>query len=190
MERPSKFDEEIANTILARLRDGESLTRICSEQNMPSRQTFWRWTQGECSAPSSLADCYARARLDQADAFAEQVITIADSLDETIRTEAARIIDDLDRESSTYERDVREAHFLAKRRSTEAARLQIDSRKWVSGRMHPRSWGDRVSLEHSTPPDNPLKIDFTNMTDEQLRMAAKLAESLKREVSGGDSTPD
>ena len=126
-----------------------------------------------------------RARLAQADSFAEDVVNIADSLDERIRTEAERAIDELDPESETYRRDVATAHHLAKVRSVEAAKLQIDARKWTAGRMHPNAWGDRVTLQHSNPNGSPLKINLSTLTDSQLEKIAALSGELNKDADGG-----
>lgn len=61
---------------------------------------------------------YQQARQDQADTLAEEVLTISDD------TEHA---DD----------PVQVA----------AARLRVDSRKWVAARLKPHKWGDKASLE-------------------------------------------
>jgi hypothetical protein len=66
-----------------------------------------------------FANRYARARVLRAAHYADEIVEIADD---------------------------------AENRSTEgiqAARLQVDARKWVAARMDPRMWGDRTAVEHS-----------------------------------------
>jgi len=43
MARPSIFTEELANKICERLSNGESLLKICEDDEMPDRTTVHRW---------------------------------------------------------------------------------------------------------------------------------------------------
>jgi hypothetical protein len=40
------------------------------------------------------------------------------------------------------------------------ARVQIDARKWLAGKMRPKVYGDKVIAEHSGPDGGPLQIAF------------------------------
>jgi hypothetical protein len=69
--------EEIAAhkaTICERIASGESLKAICESQGMPSRETVYVWLASD----SEFSDKYARAREDQADYYADEIIDIAD----------------------------------------------------------------------------------------------------------------
>jgi hypothetical protein len=71
---PSTYTDEIAEIICRRIAEGESLRTICLREGMPDRVTVWRW-QKENEAFRSQ---YARAREQQAETFADEIITIAD----------------------------------------------------------------------------------------------------------------
>ncbi len=43
MARPSKYTELIAEEILSRYADGETLSKICKDDDMPKRNTVYRW---------------------------------------------------------------------------------------------------------------------------------------------------
>ncbi len=43
MARPSKYSELIVGKILLRFGDGEALSKICKDKNMPKRNTVYRW---------------------------------------------------------------------------------------------------------------------------------------------------
>lgn len=73
--RPSSFTDEIAQQICERLSGGETLIQICDSDGMPSGTTVYRWLQ----ANSSFREIYARAREEQADYFAEDIMRIADT---------------------------------------------------------------------------------------------------------------
>jgi hypothetical protein len=70
MGRPSDFSPETANTICERLADGESLRKICKDEDMPDRSTVRRWL----SQRTEFRDQYAHARIEQADVYAERII--------------------------------------------------------------------------------------------------------------------
>jgi hypothetical protein len=72
--RPSGFSQSAADTICARIADGESLRSICAEKAMPSRAAVFKWLQDF----PIFADQYARAREDQAETYADDVVRIAD----------------------------------------------------------------------------------------------------------------
>jgi hypothetical protein len=56
MDRPLGYIPELAEKILQRIMDGEMLTTICTESDMPSWQAYYRWLDGR-------PDLHARARL-------------------------------------------------------------------------------------------------------------------------------
>lgn len=72
--RPSEFTPETANAICERLIDGESLRRICRDDDMPSASTVCRWL----SQNEAFREQYAHARDAQADTLADAILDIAD----------------------------------------------------------------------------------------------------------------
>ena len=174
--RAREYDEEIANELLDRLRDGETLKSICRDPLMPTTNTVWLWTQGSLGAPITWHSVYARARLEQADGFAADVIELADAVDDTAHLAGQAALDALPADATATEK--RRAYFYAKKRSIEGAKLAIDARKWSAARMNPARWGDKVTLSHANELDKPFKIDFTNLTTEQLEAMAELEAKL------------
>lgn len=85
MGRPSSYTREIADAILDRLAAGESLRAICADDEMPGQTTVYRWL----SERADFREQYARAREDQAETFASQIIDIAD--DESVPADSRRI---------------------------------------------------------------------------------------------------
>lgn len=71
--RPSKKTDALIDTILARLAAGDSLRRICRDEDMPARSNIMHWLDVD----PDFAAKYARARdigLDErADALAEDI---------------------------------------------------------------------------------------------------------------------
>jgi len=175
--KPTKFDLVVANTLLGRLRDGETLKSICKDELMPSTNTVWEWNNGGLSAPTSFSNDYARARLDQADGFVGDIFEIADSIDEAAIEAGTKAVMRLGKDASSTEK--RRAFFFAKKRSIEAAREQIDVRKWAAARMHPSRWGDKVQLEHTGVVDVKTKIDMSAIPTEKLEEIAALEQKLE-----------
>jgi len=68
--RPSKFTPQLANVILARLAEGESLSAICRDADMPDRQTVLNWLVKD----AEFLGRYTRARLAGADVIAETAL--------------------------------------------------------------------------------------------------------------------
>lgn len=75
MGRPSSYTPELAELICSQIADGHSLKDICLAKNMPSRETVRLWLLKD---PIFLG-MYARAREEQADHFADEIIEIADA---------------------------------------------------------------------------------------------------------------
>ena len=73
--RPSSYTKEIATIICDRIADGEGLRAICADETMPSKPTVFRWLE----ANTQFRDQYARAREDQADTYADDMVHIADT---------------------------------------------------------------------------------------------------------------
>ena len=63
------------DVICERIADGESLRAICQANDMPSVTLAKHWLRDD----ASFAAQYARAREDQADHYAEEIIAIADT---------------------------------------------------------------------------------------------------------------
>ncbi len=76
---------------------------------------------------------YARAKIAQAERMATVIIELAD----TCRAGEVRTV------KSTGEVEVVTKDMV------DRARLQIDARKWLAGKMAPKKYGDRVGVEHS-----------------------------------------
>jgi hypothetical protein len=72
--RPSDYTDEIAATICSRIATGEPLVRICRDESMPGTTTVYRWL----SEKEEFRDIYARARDDQADTLADEIIDLSD----------------------------------------------------------------------------------------------------------------
>jgi hypothetical protein len=78
MGRPSTYTEERAQKILAKLREGQTLTAICNAKGMPTVACVNSWK----ATIAPFNEAYMLARVDQADSIASHVMDIADDVDE------------------------------------------------------------------------------------------------------------
>lgn len=117
--RPTDYTPELADTICARLSEGESLRSVCKDENMPSRQTVFNWMRTH----KGFLDQYARAKQESADAMAEDILTIAEVTVEMVQEnpEVAGPI-------------------------VQAQRLHVDAKKWLMSKMKPKKYGDQIDI--------------------------------------------
>jgi len=66
------------------------------------------------------------------------------------------------------------------------ARLRVDTRKWLMGKLAPKKYGDRTRHELSGPNGGPIKTqDLSRFTDEQLAALETILGSTA-EPGGGE----
>jgi hypothetical protein len=119
MGRPSDYNDDIAADICSKLAEGQSLRTVCLPEDMPSKTSVFRWL----AANSEFRDQYARAKVESADAMAEDMLGIADEIEDKIvgddRSDGARV---------------------------QAQKVRIDTRKWLASKMQPKKYGDRIEV--------------------------------------------
>lgn len=139
MGRPSEFSQETADIICGRLAEGESLRRICKDEDMPASSTVFKWL----AAHREFSEQYTRAREAQADAMADEILEIADEG----RNDTYMGEDGVERTD----------HDVIAR-----SRLRVDARKWLASKMAPKKYGDKVTQEHTGPNGGPVQIIATD----------------------------
>lgn len=72
--RPSSYQKPVGDEICNRIASGEPLTKICLEDDMPNITTVFRWI----NSFEAFRAQYVRAREDQADALADQIVQFSD----------------------------------------------------------------------------------------------------------------
>lgn len=78
MGRPSSYSDEIAEEITERIANGESLAAICETEGFPSATSVYRWLETN----TAFRERYTDARARQADYYADQIVTLADTADD------------------------------------------------------------------------------------------------------------
>ena len=51
--------------------------------------------------------------------------------------------------------------------SYNAARLQVDARKWIMSKLLPKKYGDATLLKHADPDGNALKVEVTRISGKE-----------------------
>ena len=83
---PTRFSQEIFDTICERIAEGESLRAICSEPDMPSKWAFLKWlAKDEEDGDGLLVAQYARARDAQVEGEVDEMVLIADTEEDPAR---------------------------------------------------------------------------------------------------------
>lgn len=151
--RPSKFTQQVAGAVCARVADGESLRRICEDKAMPTKTMVMRWLADPERA--EFRDQYACAREAQADKLVEDLLDIADEECTMVKASKHGSGDD-DGEGRT------EVIFDAV--AVARNKLRVDTRKWIAARMAPKKYGDKVTQEITGagggPVDHSIKVSF------------------------------
>jgi hypothetical protein len=94
--RPAIYAEELAAEVCERIAQGESITHICRDKHMPSRDTVHKWAR---ELPE-FADRLAHAREDHLEARAKQMMDVVRQLatDPSLDPQRARaMIDGIDK---------------------------------------------------------------------------------------------
>lgn len=117
-KRSHPFSNTILYKILIRIIEGESVNKICSDADMPSRSTFFDWVAKDISIRQS----YELAINMRIVFYADEIIEIADN------AFGDYAIDENGKVSINYDNIAR-------------AKLRIDARKWHVARMTPRKYG-------------------------------------------------
>jgi hypothetical protein len=140
----------VGDLICERIANGESLRAICRDEEMPALSTVFRWL----SLDTSFSEQYARAREEQADTFADEIVSISDE------------------EATTVKVDEEDVRVVFDATAVARNRLRVDARKWVASKLKPKKYGERQVL--AGDPEAPLR----GLTDEELE--AKLAAKLQQ----------
>ena len=117
------YSGKVLAEILSRIANGESLNRICSTDNMPTRKTFFAWVAKD----RGIQARYEIAMMIRADVYADEIIEIAD-----------------DSANDTYLDDsgtVRINHETIARST-----LRVNTRKWYTSKLFPKKYGNAIRL--------------------------------------------
>jgi len=112
--------DAVLDAILERLANGESLNKICSEPNMPTRKSIYVWLK----ADAVLRADYELAIAMRAEKMAEEIVDLAD--------EQPPIDKDTGKMDGAW---------------VTWQKLRVDARKWTISKLLPKKYGDRLNVE-------------------------------------------
>lgn len=139
---PYAWTPEIEDEIFKRIARGEAVAKICNDDWLPSEDTFYRRL---ASDDVSFRERYTHAREVQGDRIFEECLAIADdTTGDFIQTPDGPVFD---------------------REAVQRAKLRIDTRKWMAGKLRPKVYGDKLDLTHANPDGTPIskiEVEFVN----------------------------
>lgn len=125
--------DDLLEQIFERVAKGESLNKICSEPNMPTRKSFYEWVAQD----ETVLLRYEFAMIMRADTYAEETIEIAD-------------------ESSNDWTTDKNGYSIVDHEAINRSRLRVDARKWYASKLAPKKYGDKVTNEIQGNPEQPV----------------------------------
>ena len=135
--RPTKYTPKVAKLICMGLAEGLSLRKVCKEDDMPDKATVFRWLREH----ENFRDQYTRAKEEGMEAWAEEIIDIAD--DGTN-----------DYMADNYDKGKTPGYAL-NGENIQRSKLRVDTRKWVMSKLKPKKYGDKI--DHTSDGE---KIEF------------------------------
>jgi hypothetical protein len=121
--RPTVYSEELAEKILLRMCDGDSLRKICRDEDMPARSTVHLWR----IKIATFSDQYARAREAQVEARIEEANDIADD------------------GTNDYTETEGGARFNPE--NVQRSKLRCEQRRWEATKVLHKRYGDKLEVE-------------------------------------------
>lgn len=134
--RPSRYTVELADEIISRIAQGETLRAICRDEHMPGWVTVYSWRE---TVPG-FAERLARARDDGEEAIAQECMEIADSAKNDWM--------------ETHGQD--DVGYKLNGEHVQRSKLRIETRLKLLAIWNPKKWGAKVDLNHGVQPENPL----------------------------------
>lgn len=141
--RPSDFTPELGKLICERIAAGESLRKICRDDDMPSRISVHSW----------LLD------IDKLE-FLNQYKASCDIRAENMFDELTEIADDGQNDFMEIEREDGSTFTKVNTEHIQRSRLRTDVRKWYLSKVMPKKFGDKLDI---TTKDKPIVAVITGM---------------------------
>lgn len=140
MGRPTKYTKKLGEQICERLAEGESLRRICLDEDMPSKTNVFKWLLSDSDVYKGFRDQYAHAREIQYQCMADEILDIADESHGDF---------DINEDGKPY--------FKAE--AVRRSALMVDTRKWFMSKCLPKFADKPVQTNDDVP--TPVQIVVT-----------------------------
>lgn len=147
MGRPTIFNKHIADVICTRIAEGQSLREIVKTEGMPDRTTVYDWLIRD----ENFAHQYTRAREEQAETLADEIIAIAD--------EQPEIVAVIDKKTGALIEHKLDGAYLQWQKN------RIDARKWTAMKLKPKKYGDRLQVAGSADEPHKVQVEAVGLFD-------------------------
>lgn len=117
--------KEIVDFVCNEIAEGKSLRSVFNNNDhLPNRDTFFNWIDND----KEKSDQYARAMELRQEVIFEDILSISDNQEDDVIT-----VDDKE---------------VVNHNVIQRARLRVDSRKWMLGKMNPKKYGDKLETDN------------------------------------------
>lgn len=162
--RPTAYSEKIAEHIIEQISHGRTFTSVCQDPDMPTVRTIQYWAMQKPDFFAKLA----RAR----EAGAEYLVG-------DLHDKMVKLVED----SETKEKEK-----LPPRERNEALRLYASHVQWMTARLNPRRYSERVLAEVAKLPPPPEEktpaIAWDYLSYEERETVLELAKAARRRQDG------
>lgn len=136
--RPPAISAAQVDIICDRVTNGETCKAVCAEIGV-AESTFRLMVSND--KPAGLSARYARAREQQAEAWSDEIVALAD-------------------ESERDTRIGKDGEELPDHEWITRSRLRVDTRKWLMAKLHPRVYGEKVEQQITGKDGGPLTVSW------------------------------
>lgn len=109
---------------------------------MPNKSTVFRWL----ATHKEFSDQYARAREEQAEALADEILSIAD--------------DGSNDWMEKQDKNGQSIGWVVNGEAVNRSRLRVESRKWIASKLKPKKYGEKLAQEISGADGQPLVVKW------------------------------
>lgn len=147
--RKTYITKKLFDEICDHVAEGNSVRSFDFAKHKKTRRSFFNWLDEQ--ATSADLHQYARASNSRADVIFEECLDIADNA-----TDDVKIID-----TQNGDREV------INHSAIQRARLQIDTRRWMLGKMNAKKYGDKHIISGDS--ENPVSYKNVEPTVEEVK---------------------
>lgn len=155
---PAVYTVELADKICELIIEPMNLRDICARNDMPCVTTFFKWLR----IHEDFAEQYARAKEEQAEIMAADMLEIADDGRNDFEEKK-------NKDGSTY--------IALRSEHVTRSKLRVEARKWLMSKFKPKKYGDAAMIKHADADGNSLEIKTVFVSPEEA--AAAYAKAMK-----------
>lgn len=130
--RPTKYSQDMADRVCDLISKGKTIEQVGAMDDMPSRETIYDWKRDY----ADFSDSIARARVEQTHAWAEQIITIADDIQQDVLRDGDG--------NPVYDSNGNPKIIKEQPRRSQ---LRIETRQWIMERVNRGDFGNRQQMD-------------------------------------------